>query len=1545
MVYIYPTTIITSTGRSTKYGTQELSNKAALCSNSTTLAYWGVKKPTYKGHPLRNYPDSVTTPSGSFYKPEYIYATGWTLKDVANNAIVKKIVIEYKWEQIAYSSLTSFGKFDKPTISIIHNGKTLTSIKGAKPEAIRYNNNKTNQAKMNTNYAELATLHSHTIDVSKYNLTVKDLKKLQIKFNPAKNQASNHCRIVMQFLRLNVTYKEVPAVAKAVEILPLYRVTSKITPSEAIQNEEWIYECTIKSQNSSIKETRCKVDFSDNKIQLVEYNAGKGNSFDANTNTWTVKSFTNKTAKLILKCKCSFLDDVATNNVHKITTTIKQYADSVNSKTTSSVTIVPNRASLNIRLPNEKTPYLFNTKGATIEKCFALDLVRDVYDPSGKITLTTDGWLNDQNDLTVTQGNATLTHIGKGEWEITNIQDKNISIATPQCKEITAGTYIIEAQYTEENRHLPKQSFEINVIGSTLDKEFFKLRLEDGSDVRYNSLMFAPGDDLRKPLTYDIISDNDLKDHMIIKGEEKTIPVDEARYIGFTIELKDTDKTYENVLAYLDVVDNQTGENCFDIIVTGDSNTQVFQGGEHKYCIINELKPNETKKINFVVQSDMERACDIRLKPFNYDYYETIDQETGKKKWTPSIAYFRDMPNVKISVDADKYDLDTNNNAQVSVTYTIENKSTKTFCVPFDDTTNATGYKFKLIEPNNFRVDDNAYLPGQDQNNPLAPQFNEKNRILTLPCIQGATYNEETNQLITHPYKLTINYIATQKGVYDFKICTEDNPLYIDDDQYKNCAKKQVLVNIDSDIKVKTFVSKQRPYVNELIDFTIQVKNNVKPQERLIFDIYDIGSYEIDHPRNDYVIEYADYSRSTFEPSENGNHLGTWTIENVGVGDEYELVLTLRPLDSKYHVIQTILNNTDKFTNLVNVLEPNKKLSFDVYHAIDPTDVADCTNCNALTEICEEDYINLNEKLFYVMSITNNSKNPITEAIHVYARLPKDLIGEGVLCHTNDAGFTYNEETGLIEFTILSLKKCETKKICFMIKPDTKGTYISNFMLTSHNAHTYHKQLKIHVNDEFDAHKLEHEIIIYNFEKTNRYFRYELDGDSNIFKFFNQGNRPTQYVEAEDHKESSVEHYKGSNLKKLLEQISANSKYVEPELLRIGNNKLQDKGYELYPDGFIRRFGLLNSEVYHYAGQMPTVGATIDYAMRWNQDSWDNKVWGGGIYENGVFDLTIDYDKVPTNFDILNISNPIGKLQALVDKVKPFGTQAVCYYSDTVDLKLKTNINVNNSETESITQYQLTMPDDGFDMISLYNRHDNSIAIYYDMFAYSLRNDLSVQTHQSYDDPDNINLSFKAVNYDEDGNMAQVSTDLLTYVDVFDYPIRKKYISDSMDIVQNMYDINTYNNIDITKDYHYEGSGYDGAINVVPNSQYTFEYSYDDNQNMTLHINDDQYVMSYTEDIMNNFKGFVISKNDEIIFKRNLNKKVNKYHMQIETYQINTDIDLNNESVIHFWLHTDDSKFYHIGYITVNNIQDAVVVGQNADTYEHILHKEEEALP
>ena len=1528
MVYIYPSTITTTTGRSTKYGTQQISNKAALCSNSTTLAYWGTKKPLFVGNYMRNYPDSVTTPSGSYFKPETIYATGWEIKDIPNDAIVQTIVVEYKWEQIAYSSLTSFGKFDKPTISIIHKNKTLTSIKGAKPEAIRYNNNKVNKSKMNTNYAELATLHSHKIDLSKYNLTIKDLKKIKIKFNPAKNQASNHCRIVMQFLRLKVTYKkENKPIIEPVTVKqnPIYRIKSSITPKEATQNSEWTYECIIKGQNSTQKPTTCSLSFT-NDIDVTKIIVDKGSTYNHTTKTWTINSFTNRSSKLILKCKSHILSEKQT---HSITAKINKYADSVENKTTAYVNIIADRIYLDARIIGATKPYTFRSIGETIQKAMQIDLSLDKLNATGTITIATDNWLNDPNDMFIDGIGATIRYNGDGKWKVENITTQTLTILS-NAKEIKPGTYNIIVTYEEiidQSTNKKRQvidKFNIDVIGNTLDKEFFKLRLEDGSDVRYNSLMFAPGDDLTVPLTYDIIQDTDLRKHLIITGEEKSIPVNEARYIGFDIELKDTEETYNNIFAYIDVVDNE-GQNCSDIIMAADGNVQLFQGEENKFCVINELKPNEKQRINFVVQSEIEQICDIKLKPFNYDDYETEDN-----RWTISRAYFKDIPNLKLSIEANKYDLNVDNNAEVIVTYTIENKSTNTFQVPQNDITNVTGYKFKLIEPSSFKIksfsidggtDKDYYLSYEDMEDSYAPQFNPKNRIITLPRIQGATYNTSNGELTTTPYTLIVHYVATEKGIYDFKMCTEDNPSFIDDDQYKKCVKKQVLVNIDSNIKVKTFVSKQRPYIGELIDFTIQMTNYTKPQATLTFDIQDIGAYEMDHPQCDYQVEGVNCSDSIFTESNDGNKIGVWTINDVPINSTYELVLTLRPLDTGYHTIKTILTNNDimvqDFTNFVNVLEVNKKLSFDVYHAVKGE--GDCSNCNQLIEICDEDYVNIGDDLYYVMSVTNNSKNPILEATHIYARLPEKLLD--ISCYTNGYGF-HQDDTGLISFTIPSLEPCENKKVCIKANTANKGTYITNFMLTNHNAHTYHKQLKIHVNDEFDAHKLEHEIIIYNFEKTNRYFRYELDGDNNIYKFFNQGNRPTKYVEAEDYKQSNIERYRGKNLKDLLEKIATNSKYIDPELLRIGNNKLKDKGYELYPDGFIRRFGLLNSEIFHYAGQFPTITSTVDHAMRWDQDCWDNKFWGGGIYENGVFDLSIDYSKVPTNFDILNINNPIGKLQALVDKVKPYGTQAICHYNDTIDINLKTDLNVNNSETNVVVPYQLYLPNNGFDLISLYNRHDNSIAVYYDMLYYTLGTNIDTNTSLTSNDKDIMSMN----------------PDVFSYVDVYDEAFYRRYIHESLDIVQNMYDINTYNNIDIVKEFKYNGEEYnDISINLTKNMQYTFEYQYDDNQQVNINIDNEKYVISYVADIMNEFKGFVVYKNDEPIFKRNIGNDIQQYHIQIETYQMSDFIE-TDENVIHFWIHTDDAKYYHLGYVIIGSLQNVILYGQGANSYELINH-------
>ena len=148
-IYIYPKKIQTSTGQSIEHNTQKITNPSFLCSSNQSLAYWGVKNPTYVGNYLRNYYDSVTSITGSYYKPEPIYAISWDISELSSDDKINSIIVQYKWEQISYSCGTNacYGDFDKPTISIIYDGKVIASGKGSKPDAVRYNNNKKNECK------------------------------------------------------------------------------------------------------------------------------------------------------------------------------------------------------------------------------------------------------------------------------------------------------------------------------------------------------------------------------------------------------------------------------------------------------------------------------------------------------------------------------------------------------------------------------------------------------------------------------------------------------------------------------------------------------------------------------------------------------------------------------------------------------------------------------------------------------------------------------------------------------------------------------------------------------------------------------------------------------------------------------------------------------------------------------------------------------------------------------------------------------------------------------------------------------------------------------------------------------------------------------------------------------------------------------------------------------------------------------------------------------------------------------------------------------
>ena len=709
-----------------------------------------------------------------------------------------------------------------------------------------------------------------------------------------------------------------------------------------------------------------------------------------------------------------------------------------------------------------------------------------------------------------------------------------------------------------------------------------------------------------------------------------------------------------------------------------------------------------------------------------------------------------------------------------------------------------------------------------------------------------------------------------------------------------------------------------------LIDFTVNVKNFTKEQEKFTFVIKDVGTYGIDHNKCDYEIVYVNCENGTFTKSNQDNSLGTWILKNIGINDEYELVLTLKPKDIGYHTIQTIFNeDSQEFENIVNVLERNKQIDFNVYHAVDPTKNENCANFDDLIEICDDDYITLEENLYYVLDITNNNRNDIETTTHIYARLPQSFLqNDVVLC--NDKYNLIIDNNNLIKIDIPQIKRCENIKIYFKVTPSEMGLYKSTFMLTNRNAKIYHKQLNINVDTQLDSKKLEHEINIYNFEKTNQYFRYELDSENNIFKFFNQGDKSLKMIDAENYNKSSIETYRGTNLKDIVRQIKNNSKYVEPEFLRTGSNKLAAKGYELYPDGFMRRFGLLNSDVFHETGQLPTISLLSDRAMHWDIDLWETKVWGGGIYDNGVFDVSIDYDKIPKNFDILDIDNPATKLQGIVDRTKPYGTQALCHYSNTIYLNMGMNLDIKDTEINNditfpmnLNKYYITKNKEkklanDFGLISTYHRHDNSIAHYFDMFRYSIQPD--------------IDLDYTTMCRDEE-EPVKISTDLDLTTDIFTTNLNKAYITDCLDIVENLYSYNSnIQNIDIIKIMEYNG---------VKNRSTNFKITKDDIYNIytfeitnkedikIIHDNDIYYI-KYVNDTINNFKGFTISKDEKILFKRNAIINADSYKVQIQQYQK----EYSNNSyktIMHIWISTDTNIYYHLGYFIFNDTHDNTI--------------------
>ena len=116
-----------------------------------------------------------------------------------------------------------------------------------------------------------------------------------------------------------------------------------------------------------------------------------------------------------------------------------------------------------------------------------------------------------------------------------------------------------------------------------------------------------------------------------------------------------------------------------------------------------------------------------------------------------------------------------------------------------------------------------------------------------------------------------------------------------------------------------------------------------------------------------------------------------------------------------------------------------------------------------------------------------------------------------------------------------------------------------------------------------------------------------------------------QYLSRENFNKNGTESYEGQSLIEIIDQINEHSTLFKATFLQSGTNKLQTNLYEYEPNGFIYRFGLLNSEIYHYLGTLPTYSYMSDYLFRWAPNGqeplnlypkkiamkWGDKKWSG----------------------------------------------------------------------------------------------------------------------------------------------------------------------------------------------------------------------------------------------------------------------------------------------------------------------------------------------
>ena len=485
----------------------------------------------------------------------------------------------------------------------------------------------------------------------------------------------------------------------------------------------------------------------------------------------------------------------------------------------------------------------------------------------------------------------------------------------------------------------------------------------------------------------------------------------------------------------------------------------------------------------------------------------------------------------------------------------------------------------------------------------------------------------------------------------------------------KICLNKEIGLNIDDEKQTDTYgrtlalVIIDNKNLNEILvheglaeimyipptEFSPYEWNNIVPPEEHEVDTNPIHLNSTIINQKKKLFLYVTQSKNLVWPNKTYNYqvyvknISGQTIENIKIyiTNPREIIIPEKP--SNTYTSSEYINAQQQISNYLLALECVKTQNQDDFDIEYEDDIIELLNKDTLFDnaLTEEELEIIDEE---INSLYDNQQ--YNQAHHTY-NIPMLKTGQSVL---------------------INIHNCSIMQ---------EGYYHVNFVAMGDETEIKTQSLLVKCGYENDNPNILHRIAFYNFSPYEDAYMYKAsDFNDNVtqltkvqtkpFEAYNQpfdmdeleldlyaqdmflqnaDDMPSMYLGRENWESNITELFEGHSLTNLIQKINQSSDIVDIDFLRVGNNEMLTDFQQIYPNGFIHRFGLLKSEFYKLLGIIPKISSINDDLFRWarfetewsdfdqgpvtypirENDKWNQKPWcGTGYY---VYETKTENDK------------------------------------------------------------------------------------------------------------------------------------------------------------------------------------------------------------------------------------------------------------------------------------------------------------------------------